>query len=89
MMSQHQQRLFSQRSTLTPQKEEKLKFSSFLKSEKTYTIPAHPPQSESAEKFVAKPEISQAKFDPNIRHRPMEMPNHLLYRYIYGIVPKK
>ena len=29
------------------------------------------------------------KFDPNIRQRPMEMPNHLLYRYMYGIIPKK
>lgn len=83
------QRHFSQRSTLTPPKEEQIKFSSFLKSEKTYTLPAHAPQSESADKFKAKPEVTQVKFDPNIRHRPMEMPNHLLYRYIYGIVPKK
>ena len=29
------------------------------------------------------------KFDPNIRQRPMKMPNHLMYRYLYGIKPKK
>lgn len=29
-----------------------------------------------------------AKFDPNIRQRPMEMPNHLMYRAMLGIVPK-
>ncbi len=34
---------FSQRSTLTPPKNEDLKFSSFLKSDKTYTVPAHRP----------------------------------------------
>ena len=34
---------FSQRSTLTSPKNEDLKFSSFLKSDKTYTVPAHRP----------------------------------------------
>jgi len=28
------------------------------------------------------------KFDPNIRQRPMTMPNHLINRFIYGVKPK-
>lgn len=42
-----------------------------------------------AEPFIAKPESTRVKFDPNIRHTPMKMPNHLMYRYLYGIKPKK
>ena len=29
------------------------------------------------------------KFDPNVRETAMTMPNHLLYRYLYGIIPKR
>ena len=39
--------------------------------------------------FEAKEEYTRLKFDPNIRHRPMEMPNHLTYRYLYGMPPEK
>ena len=77
------------RSTLTPPQKEELKFSSFLKSEKTYTIPKPTLPTQQAERFQAKEEFTRAKFDPNIRHRAMEMPNHLMYRYLYGIKPKK
>lgn len=37
--------------------------------------------------FEPKEEHTRLKFDPNIRHRPMEMPNHLIYRYMYGMIP--
>ena len=81
----------AQRSTLTPPKKEELKFSAFLKSDKTYTIPK--PEVSAAqtglEPFKTKPEVSKLKFDPNIRNRPMEMPNHLMYRYLYGTIPRK
>ena len=29
------------------------------------------------------------KFDPNVRSMALEMPNHLLYRYMYSIVPRR
>ena len=74
---------------MTAPRDETLKFSSFLRSDKTYTIPKQSQPAEVAERFKPKPEFTQAKFDPNIRQRPMEMPNHLLYRYMYGIVPRK
>jgi Ribosomal protein L13 len=91
LLARHQLRLMStfQQGTLSPPKEEDLKFSSFLRKEKTYTIPAAAASKVKAERFVAKPEVTQIGFDPNIRHRVMKMPNHLLYRYMYGIVPKK
>ena len=78
-----------QKSTISPPKDETMKFSSFLRNEKTYTIPKQSQPTEVAERFLPKPEYTQIKFDPNIRQRPMEMPNHLLYRYMYGIVPRK
>ena len=42
-----------------------------------------------AEPFVPKDEVlkSKQKFDPNIRERPMEIDNKLVYRALYGIVP--
>ena len=43
----------------------------------------------AADRFQPKPEFTQLKFDPNIRHNTMQMPNHLLYRYMYGIIPNK
>ena len=76
-------------STLTSPKDEELKFSAFLKNEKTYTLPKQTKPLVVADRFKAKPEFTQLKFDPNIRHRVMEMPNHLLYRYMYGIKPRK
>jgi hypothetical protein len=39
--------------------------------------------------FEPKHEYSRLKFDPNIRHVPMEMPNSLTYRYLYGIIPDR
>ena len=56
-----------QKSTITPPRDETLKFSSFLRNEKTYTIPKQTQPSEVAERFVPKPEFTQMKFDPNIR----------------------
>jgi Ribosomal protein L13 len=66
-----------------------LKFSAFLKSDKTYVIPKPAKQTVAADRFQPKPEFTQLKFDPNIRHNTMQMPNHLLYRYMYGIIPNK
>lgn len=76
-------------SSLTTPPDENLKFSSFLRSEKTYTVPHAQKPTVTAERFNAKPEVTANTFDPNIRQRPMKMPNHLLYRYMQGIVPKK
>jgi hypothetical protein len=32
-------------------------------------------------KFVPKEEYTKIPFDPNIRHRLPEIPNHLMYRF--------
>jgi large subunit ribosomal protein L13 len=74
---------------LSTPKQDDLKFSAFLRNEKTYAVPYVEKPTVAAERFTPKPEFTTMTFDPNIRHRPMKMPNHLLYRYMYGIVPKK
>lgn len=77
-------------STISPPQQEDIKFSSFLKKEdKTYTIAKPTKSAVVADRFQPKQDFTQLKFDPNIRHRPMQMPNHLLYRYLYGIKPQK
>jgi hypothetical protein len=59
-------RTFKQ-STISAPKAEELKFSAFLRSEKTYTIPSPKSPAVEATKFTPKPEYTQMKFDPNIR----------------------
>lgn len=46
------------KSTLSPPKQEELKFSSFLKNDKTYLLPKKAESSVQAERFVAKPEFT-------------------------------
>lgn len=77
------------KSTLSTPKEAELKFSAFLKSDKTYKLPKDNKPMMQTERFQPKPEYTQLKFDPNVRHTVMEMPNHLLYRYMQGVKPKK
>lgn len=76
-------------STLSTPQESELKFSAFLKSDKTYKLPKENKPIMQTERFQPKPEYTQLKFDPNIRHTVMEMPNHLLYRYMQGVKSKK
>lgn len=42
------------------------------------------------EPYVAKPEVSNVKFDPNVRPEMDTLPNHLIYRYMEnGGYPQK
>jgi len=42
----------------------------------------------AAERFEPKEEYSRLKFDPNIRNRMEEMPNHIMYRAYDGSIPQ-
>lgn len=39
--------------------------------------------------FEPKEEFTRVAFDPNVRHRLHEIPNHLTYRYLYGHMPQQ
>jgi large subunit ribosomal protein L13 len=39
--------------------------------------------------YKQKEEFSKIPFDPNIRHRLPEIPNHLMNKFWYGVEPEK
>ena len=64
-------RMFSSgfaQSTLTDPKREEIKFSAFLKKDKTYVVEKHDIPKETTEPFVAKPEV-QCKILIVYRHQ--------------------
>jgi len=66
------------------------KTKNLLRSEKEYDadpIKHIRERKKLADPFKPKEDVVKKKFDPNIREVPMEMPNQLMYRYLYGIVP--
>ena len=81
-----------QRRNFTAIKEGQFEFKSksFLAKERDYSVDTlkHIKNPGKFEQIKPKEEYTKPKFDPNIRERPMEIPNHLLYRYMEGIIPQ-
>jgi len=68
----------------------KVKFSAMMKNEKEYEYDRDRTAEKSMDQF---PEYKQKEgmdripFDPNIRHRLPEVPNHLMYQFMKGHAP--
>ena len=72
------------------QTQQKIKFSSFLESAKTYEYhPNFKVNLDDFPEYQQKEEFSKIPFDPNIRHRLPEIPNHLMNKFWYGVEPEK
>jgi hypothetical protein len=78
------------KSTLTPQKPTKIKFSSFLENSKEYEYnPAPKVNMDEFPEYKQKEEFSKIPFDENVRHRLPEIENHLMNQFYYGYKPEK
>jgi hypothetical protein len=76
--------------TLQTQEKQKIKFSSFLGKEKEYEyLPKFKVDMSLLPEYQQKEEFSKIPFDPNVRHRLPEVPNHMMYRFFYGMEPEK
>jgi len=38
--------------------------------------------------YTPKPEFTRIPFDENVRHRLPKIPNHLMYRFMFGYEPE-
>jgi hypothetical protein len=69
-----------------------MKFSAFMGQEKEYQIDADPmgkfQDKSEFKKLEQKEEFSKIPFDPEVRLRLPEMPNHLAWRFFEGYEPK-
>jgi len=69
----------------------KVKFSSFMENEKEYVYQPDRTAEKSMDKFPEyspKPEFTRIPFDENVRHRLPKIPNHLMYRFMFGYEPE-
>ncbi|CDW89811.1 50s ribosomal protein l13 [Stylonychia lemnae] len=64
-----------------------LKFSSFLRKDKDYSVEPYRGVPLVDKRFEPKPEYSRLKFDPDVRSVADDFENHLVYRYMQGILP--
>lgn len=77
-------------STLKMVHPKKIKFSAMMENEKEYDYDRDRTAEKSMDQFpeyVQKEGMDRIPFDPNIRHRLPEVPNHLMYQFMKGHAP--
>lgn len=62
-----------------------------MNKEKEYVLQPDRTDEKKMDKFPEyqpKEEFTRIPFDENVRHRLPKIPNHLMYRFMYGIEPE-